>query len=659
MNTSVYNDKGLDKYIPVITKRHEKYERKVAELTDGFRSSLSDVSNGYLYYGLHKYPDKWVFREWAPNATEIYLIGDFNNWQVDAKYALIATYNGDWEIELPLETLAHGSLYKLWMKWPDGAGERIPAYCRRVVQDEVSKIFSAQVWDVPAYEWKHKQPKQTPAPLIYEAHIGMAGEKEGVSTYNEFREKVLPYIAKMGYNTIQLMAIQEHPYYGSFGYQVANFFAPSSRFGTPEELKALIDAAHKYNIHVVLDIVHSHSVRNETDGLSRFDGSFDLYFHKGDRGMHPVWNSRLFDYGKNQVLSFLLSNCKYWLNEFRFDGFRFDGVTSMMYFDHGIGRDFTNYSFYYDGNQDEDAIVYLMLANKLIHEINPAAFSIAEDVSGMPGLASRIDDMGLGFDYRMAMGIADFWIKLLKEKSDEEWHVGDMFYELTNKRKEEKTVSYVESHDQAMVGDKTVIFRLIDSRMYTDMNVFDRNMDVDRGLSLHKMIRLVTLATAGNGYLTFMGNEFGHPEWIDFPREGNDWSYKYARRQWSLLKDANLRYRFLAAFEEAMLKLVKKHRIFSHRPFAIIQSTKDQVLIFKRGNLVFVFNFNPSRSFTDYGFEIDKGSYEMVLDSDNASFDGFSRIDDNYSYVTQNIKGKDILRLYIPARSAFVLHQKK
>lgn len=655
MKASIYGDSGLEKYRSTILRRHEKYQLKVAELTNG--SDLSDAANGYLFYGLHAYPDKWVLREWAPNATAVYLMGDFNHWQIDLKYAFYPIPGGNWELELPLETLQHGMLFKLWVKWEDGAGERIPAYIRRVVQDDVSKIFSAQVWQPKPYVWKYNQPKKEIAPIIYEAHIGMSGEDENVATYNHFREKVLPYIADMGYNTIQLMAIQEHPYYGSFGYQVSNFFAPSSRFGTPEELKELIDTAHKLNIRVVLDIVHSHSVINEADGLSRFDGTFDLYFHSGERGTHSIWNSRCFDYGKNEVLAFLLSNCKYWLEEFKFDGFRFDGVTSMMYYDHGIGRDFTNYSMYYDGNQDEDAIVYLTLANKLIHEVNSQAFTIAEDVSGMPGLASSIENFGIGFDYRMAMGIADFWVKILKDKKDEEWHVGDMFYELTNKRKEEKTISYVESHDQAMVGDKTLIFNLLDSLMYTNMNVFERNPKVDRGLALHKMIRLATLATAGNGYLTFMGNEFGHPEWIDFPRLGNDWSYKYARRQWSLLTDTNLRYRFLAEFEKEMLGLINKQDIFSFRPFAIIQSTPDQVLIFKRNNLVFIFNFNPIKSFTDYGFEVDKGQYKIVLNSDDSEFDGFDRVDDNYDYSTLSIKGKDVLRVYIPARTAFVLEK--
>lgn len=375
--------------------------------------------------------------------------------------------------------------------------------------------------------------------------------------------------------------------------------------------------------------------------------------------MHPVWNSRCFDYGKNEVIAFLLSNCKYWVEEFHFDGFRFDGVTSMMYYDHGIGRDFTNYSMYYDGNQDEDAITYLTLANELIHELNPDGFTIAEDVSGMPGLASPVDKMGIGFDYRMAMGIADFWVKLLKTKRDEEWHVGDMFYELTNKRKEESTISYVESHDQAMVGDKTIIFRLLDSLMYTDMNVFGHNPKVDRGIALHKMVRLATIATAGNGYLTFMGNEFGHPEWIDFPREGNDWSYKYARRQWSLEKDTNLRYRFLAEFEHAMLEELTKYSIFDERPAVIVQSTNEQVLVFKRRDLLFVFNFSPVKSYTDYPIDVSEGVYNIILNTDESRFDGFDLVEMNYDYITRKVKDKDVLKLYIPARSAYIMSYRK
>ena len=525
-----------------------------------------------------------------------------------------------------------------------------------MIQDDQTKIYSAQVWNPKeTYRWKNPIPKKIENPLIYEAHIGMATSEHKVGSYVEFRKNVLPRIVSLGYNTIQLMAIQEHPYYGSFGYQVSNFFAPSSRFGAPEELKELIDEAHKLGIAVILDIVHSHAVKNEIEGLAKFDGTDYQYFHEGAKGDHPVWDSRCFNYGKDEVINFLLSNCKYWLEEFRFDGFRFDGVTSMIYNHHGLGMDFVNYDMYFNGEQDEDALTYLALANILTHEVNPDANNIAEDVSGMPGIASPFKDGGIGFDFRMSMGVADYWIKVIKEKKDEDWQVGDIYYQLTNKRADERTISYAESHDQAMVGDKTIIFRLIDKHMYTSMHVVDENLVVDRGMALHKMIRLVSLATAGDGYLNFMGNEFGHPEWIDFPREGNDWSYKYARRQWNLSDNKELRYYLLNEFDKAMIKLVSDEKILASKPTAILQNMSDQVLIFERGSLIFIFNFNPVTSFTDYGFVALSGEYKIVLNSDNNKFGGFNRNNDDVNPQTQNENNVNMLKLYLPSRSATVI----
>ncbi|MDR2425012.1 MAG: alpha amylase C-terminal domain-containing protein [Prevotellaceae bacterium] len=649
----VKGDSFLKPYVHVLNERIEKIIIKEKYLCRN--SSLEDVANGYLYYGLHRYPNCWYFREKAPAAEAIWLIGDFSEWKAEPQFKMNRTGASDWELQIPLEALKHGDLYKLLVQWRGGEGERIPAYCRRVDQDKITKIFSAQVWHPKQYEWKHKSPAKPKYPLIYEVHTGMSSEELKVSTFQEFEKNVLPGIAKAGYNTIQMMAVQEHPYYGSFGYQVANFFAVSSRFGTPEDLKQLIDTAHALGLSVIMDIVHSHSVNNENEGLSRFDGTTDLYFHSGDRGVHPVWQSRCFDYGKNEVLAFLLSNCKYWLEEFHFDGFRFDGVTSMIYFDHGTGRSFTDYSMYFDGNQDEDALAYLALANKLLHKLNPNIFTIAEDVSGMPGLAAPQTAGGIGFDYRMAMGVADFWIRTISEKRDEDWHVGDMFYELTNKRNDEKTISYAESHDQAMVGDKTIIFRLIDREMYFSMDVFKRNLVVDRGIALHKMIRLISIATAGNGYLNFMGNEFGHPEWIDFPREGNDWSYKYARRQWSLARDKNLRYRFLAEFDRKMIRMVKKEKIFDCRAFALVQDNENQILVFRRGNILFLFNFHPSKSLTDCIMETGQGKYKIILNSDSPDFDGFDRIDEKRLYQTVDDNNRHLLYFYLPSRTAVVL----
>jgi len=651
----IKNDPYLSPFTFVIANRFEKTKLKLKQIKSN-KPKLTDAVNGHLYYGLHRHSNNWVIREWAPNAISIHLVGDFCNWKPNDEYSFSKLENGNWECKLPLKALKHGMLYKLLIDWGLGSHERIPAYCRRVVQDENTKIYSAQVWDLPTtYKWKHKTPKRVDNPLIYEAHIGMATSEEKVGSYVEFKENVLPRIAALGYNTIQLMAIQEHPYYGSFGYQVSNFFAPSSRFGTPEELKQLIDEAHRLGIAVVLDIVHSHAVKNEAEGLARFDGTDYQYFHEGVKGDHPVWDSRCFNYGKDEVINFLLSNCKYWLEDFKFDGFRFDGVTSMIYLHHGLGIDFVSYDMYFNDEQDEDALTYLALANILTHEINPDAITIAEDVSGMPGIASPFKDGGIGFDFRMSMGVADYWIKVIKEKKDEEWQVGDLYYQLTNKRNDEHTISYAESHDQAMVGDKTIIFRLIDKYMYTSMQNIDKNIVVDRGIALHKMIRLVTIATAGDGYLNFMGNEFGHPEWIDFPRVGNNWSYKYARRQWELADNTELRYYSLNEFDKAMINLIKKENILANKPKMIIQNDSDEVLIFSRAELLFVFNFNPTTSFTDYGFETNAGSYNVILNSDSENFGGENRNDDSQIHNTQYQNGSNWLKLYLPSRTAIVL----
>lgn len=653
----IKNDPHLEKFRPTIEQRYRNFVLREVGFTEG-NKRLADVFNSYLYYGMHRSErGEWVFREWAPHATAIYLIGDFSGWKKSEDFRLRSLGNGSWEMTVAPEKLEHGMKYRLLVEWQGGCGERIPSHVRRAVQNEQTKAFDAQIWFPEPYEWKNTFGKRLEHPLIYEAHIGMSTEASRVSTFEEFRTQILPRIADLGYNTVQLMGVQEHPYYGSFGYQVSNFFAVSSRFGTPEDLKRLIDDAHGRGIAVVMDLVHSHAVKNELEGLSRFDGTYDQYFYQGKRGEHNLWNSRCFDYGKNEVLSFLLSNCKYWLDGFRFDGFRFDGITSMLYWDHGLGRDFTEYKFYYDGNQDENAIAYLTLANRLIHQVNKNAITIAEDMSGMPGLALPIDEGGMGFDFRLSMGTPDYWIKLVKEKRDEEWHVGDLFYELTNKREDEHSISYAESHDQAMVGDKTLIFRMVDKEMYTSMNVFEHNMAVQRGMALHKMIRLATIMTAGDGYLNFLGNEWGHPEWIDFPREGNGWSYEHARRLWHLVEDTNLRYRYLNAFDRDMIHLAERERIFLHRPEPVVRDNGRQVLVFSRGGLIVAFNFNPSQSFSDYTFGVHPGKYKDILNTDDRLYDGFGLIDKEVEHFTQydEATGDNRMSLYLPARTAIVL----
>lgn len=646
-------DPYLKPYQEAIEARHQRILDARRKIVGSDGGSLADSVNNHLYYGLHRNADgSWVIREWAPNASRIYLVGEFNNWKRTSAYELHPAGNGNWELTLDSIFLNHGELYKLFIEWPGGGGERIPAYCTRLVQDPETKVFCAQVWEpAQAYSWKNDRVLRRPHPLIYECHIGMCSEERKVASFNDFREGVLPRVKRLGYDTIQIMALQEHPYYGSFGYQVSNFFALSSRFGTPEEFKELVDEAHGMGIAVVMDIVHSHSVSNVAEGLGRFDGKEDLYFYKGPQGYHPAWGSRCFDYGKDEVVRFLLSNCKYWLEEYHLDGFRFDGVTSMIYWDHGLEKVFSGYDCYFDAGVDENAVTYLGLANMLVKEIRPSAVTIAEDVSGMAGLAAPFESGGVGFGFRMAMGIADHWIKWIKEKKDEEWSPGEIWYELTNKRSDEKTISYAECHDQALVGDKTLIFRLMDKEMYFSMNMESSNSVVDRGIALHKLIRLATIATAGDGYLNFMGNEFGHPEWIDFPREGNGWSFEHARRQWSLADKDYLRYHCLQNFDRAIVHLVKRYAVFSERPELLRADEEKKILIFRRKNLIFALNFNPVESVAGYGFPAPYGEYVKVLDSDAEEYDGFSRLDEDGKHLT--VDGS--LRLYLPSRCALVL----
>ena len=657
-------DPWLKPYEPQIQARYMYAKDKLIELTDG-SGKLSDFASGYLYFGLHKGSEGWTLREWAPNATAIYLLCDSNGWQKSEDYRLQPLAHGEWEVGLPSEALEHGAHYKLLMEWQGGSSERIPAWAQYVVQDPETHLFSAVVWDpaVP-YEMKYAAPSLKDRPLlIYECHIGMATEEEKVGTYREFKDNILPKIVEKGYNAIQIMAIMEHPYYGSFGYQVSSFFAPSSRFGTPDELKELIDEAHKLGLLVIMDLVHSHAVRNEVEGLARYDGTYSQFFHTSGRMLHPAWNSMCFNYGKNEVLHFLLSNCKYWLEDFNFDGYRFDGVTSMLYYSHGLGQSFCTYHDYYDGSQDGDAVAYLTLANQLVHEVKENAITIAEDVSGMPGLAVPFSAGGYGFDYRLAMNLPDFWIRMIEENPDEQWKPGTIWWECTNRRSDEKTISYTESHDQALVGDKTVIFRLIDQEMYWHMDKADKNMAVERGISLHKMIRLVTLTTMNGGYLNFMGNEFGHPEWVDFPREGNGWSYKYARRQWSLAENGFLKYSQLEKFDNDMLTLVKSKEAFHELPLEQYwDQSEDQVLAYGREDLLFVYNFHPTISHSDYKILVPLGEYEVIMDSDSAEYGGYDRNDHDIHHFTLTedhsaIEGKGWIQLYLPARTCMVLRR--
>ncbi|MGB6220707.1 alpha-amylase family glycosyl hydrolase [Haloferula sp.] len=651
----VQDDPWLTPFAEHIRNRQK---RLTAEL-DHLKSTTGGIkahANGHRFTGVHRQPDGyWMIREWLPGAKAVSVIGDFNGWD-RSTHPMIRGERGIWQLRLPGDALKHEERIKLHITGANGSErDRIPACILRTLQDPESHDFSGQIWQAPEdYEWRHEfDPSIVESPLIYEAHIGMSGEEGRVHSYREFADDVLPRIKELGYNVVQLMAVQEHPYYGSFGYHVSSFFAPTSRFGTPEDLKYLVDTAHGLELAVLLDVVHSHAVKNMAEGLNDLDGSGNLYFHSDDRGNHPQWDSKCFDYGRPEVRQFLLSNVRYWMEEFQFDGFRFDGVTSMLYWHRG-STSFDNYEKYFTDGVDEDAILYLQLATTLAKQIKPGALLIAEDMSGMPGLCKPTEDGGVGFTHRLAMGIPDYWIKLLKHSRDEDWDLDEMWGTLTNRRYGEANIAYAESHDQALVGDKTLAFRLMDQEMYWHMGEKDDHPVIERGIALHKMIRLITFALGGEGWLTFMGNEFGHPEWLDFPREGNNWSYHYCRRQWSLVDNPDLKYKFLSAFEKAMLAMAAENQLPNQPPAEILNiDVTNKVLCARRGEVIFVFNWSTDRSIPDYKFKVPGGGkFKLALDTDDAEFGGHERLDPEVIYPVDE---EDEISIYTLARTAIAL----
>ncbi|MBQ0080476.1 MAG: alpha amylase C-terminal domain-containing protein [Alistipes sp.] len=661
----VEQDDWLKPVSHIIERRHAKYLSKMDDIQKT-AGTIVNYANGYRYFGWNFDDDLdgWWFREWLPEAEEVYLFGDFNDWHRD-EIRLEKDNNGIWSTFLPRvmyeAALEAGSLYKIQVKGKNGIRERIPAYARYVVQDEVTKNFTAKFVEHRGYDWKTKDFTMPKSLFIYETHIGMAQEKAGIGTYAEFQKNILPIIRDAGYNAIQVMALAEHPYYGSFGYHVSSFFAPSSRFGSAEELKELIDTAHSMGIAVIMDLVHAHYIKNLNEGINELDGSDHLYSKSGDEGYQKYWDSKTFDYGKREVQHFLLSNIKYWIEEFHIDGYRFDGVTSMIYNHHGY-TEFDCREKYFNEEVNEDALVYLSLANKLIHELKANAVTIAEDVSGMPGMCHSLEDGGYGFDYRLAMAIPDFWIRLLKDENDEQWDIGQMWEIMTSRLEGVGTVAYCESHDQAMVGDQTLAFRLMDKEMYYSMDNSSESIVIDRGIALHKMIRLFTISTGGNAYLNFMGNEFGHPEWIDFPRQGNDWSYEHARRQWSLSKNGFLRYGKLQEFDRQMINLIKEYRVLEDGyPYLWKTDYDNKTVVYSHSGLIFIFNWHPTASIPNYEIEVPwPGKYTIALSTEDKRFGGLGRVDNNGEYFTETRRTEDkedhfFIKVYNVSRSAIVL----
>lgn len=666
-------DPELAPYRDFFLQRCSRFEQEKTRIEKNF-GSLKAYSDIYTHFGPHLIKGKdgnfWRWREYMPHATEIWLTTSKLNFKRNAQYRFTNKGNGEFELTLPQEALPHGEYVELRVQGPmppqksDGSipelpvpMRRVPAFAQWVEQDpHVPEQWCARIWAPEnPYQFKHHRRGLLQFPRIYEAHVGMAQSSlqhfgESVGTYDYFRRFVLPRIREDGYTAVQLMGILEHPLYKSFGYQVSSYYAPSSRYGNPDQFKELVDAAHGLGLAVILDITHGHACANTEQGLACYDGSNYFFSAK-----YNQWGTPSFDYGNEMARRFLLSNCRYWMEEFRIDGFRFDAVGNMLYIDHGVNDSFSHVGrcFYgKDGQPREDVYgeLYLCLANDLIHNMDEHAITIAEEFSGMPGLTCSPAEGGLGFDYRFAMGIPDFWAKAIENPKD----MGSMWYEMTNHRPYDRTISYVECHDQCINGDDAMIWRLLGDSMYRYMGASSETWNISRGLAFYRLMRLLTLTAADAGYLNFMGNEFGHPEWLD--------AEEHAHRQWHLADQPDLKYASLAAWDKAQLNILVGQHLddFLQQPMFRFIHEDMRLLAFERGHLLFVFNFHETEPRENLLFAVTPGKYIEILSSDQKKFGGHGNLEitepplEHFTTPLPHRPEGDI-NLYIPPMVALVL----
>ena len=632
--------------------------------------SLAHYADLHRRWGVHRQEDGgWLLHEYMPQAEKLWLTTDKINFQRWAHHAFQPVGDGWWRLDLPPEALEHGTYMELRVMAPgvEGAVRRVPACAQWVEQDKLTPTqWCARLWNPPQpYEWQHARPEAPlPFPRIYEAHVGMAipalehrhgqwlpRHPKSVGSFRLFAEEVLPRIARAGYTAVQLMGVPEHPLYKSFGYQVSSYFAPTSRCGTPDDFRLLVDTAHGLGLRVILDIPHSHSCPNTEQGMARYDGSPYLFAAKDNQ-----WGTASFDYGQKMTRRLLLSNCHYWMEEYRVDGFRFDAVGNMIYVDHGFGDDFSHVGrcFHTENGEprgDEDGILYLALANTLIHELSAPALSIAEEFSGMPGMTSPPEHGGLGFDYRFAMGVPDYWAKFIKGQ-EEGLELGQLWHEMTNHRPYERTINYVECHDQSINGKDAMIWRLMGDEMYTGMALPQQSWNISRGLALYKLMRLITLSTAHCGYLSFMGAEFGHPEWLD--------DEEHAHRQWHLADAPDLKYHQLAAFDRHTLHLLAERHLadMAHSPLLRLLHEEHRLLVFERGTLLLAFNFHELHSQTALDVWVTPGKYVEADSSDAPAYGGHGNAHnpglEHFSDPDSGVHEQRIT-LYVPPLTALVL----
>ena len=558
------------------------------------------------------------FAVWAPHAKGVRVVGEFNCWGSDGYRMNRLEPLGIYEVFVP--GLEEGCMYKYLIETEKGDylykadpfafyAEKRPGTASRVAD------ISGFTWHDDRWMTKRAGWNAAESPMsIYEVHPGSwkrhphEEDEDGFYNYRELAAELTEYIKKMGYTHIELMGIAEHPFDGSWGYQVTGYFAPTSRYGTPEDFQYMIDYFHKHNIGVILDWVPAHFPR-DAHGLANFDGEA-LYEHPDSRrGEHPDWGTKIFNYEKSEVRNFLIANALFWLGEYHVDGLRVDAVASMLYLDYGKqdGQWLPNK---YGGNENLDAVWFFKHLNSIVHGRGDGSMIIAEESTAWPGVTKDVDDGGLGFTFKWNMGWMNDFLEYMKL---------DPYFRKDNHNKMTFAMSYAYSENYILVLSHDEVVHLKCSMLNKMPGYLD-----------DKFANLKAGYTFMFGHpgkkLLFMGNEFAQLQ---------EWS-EARELDWFLLKED--RHLHMQNYVRALLQLYKKYRCLyelddSWDGFQWINADDSYRSIFsfvrysktKRKNLLFVMNFTPMER-PDYRVGVPKKKkYELVLDSDAEEYGGSGR----------------------------------
>ena len=554
-----------------------------------------------------------LFAVWAPNALRVSVVGEFNEWDGRRHSMRFHVDNGIWELFIP--GLGEGTLYKYEIK-TRYQGYMVSKADPVGFYSELRPKNASIVWDIGKYEWQDQdwvesraEKQAADAPIsIYEVHLGSWRRKEGWEwlTYQDLARDLIPYVKHMGYTHIELLPIAEHPFDGSWGYQVTGFFAPTSRFGTPDEFMAFVDACHQEGIGVILDWVPAHYPKDEV-GLGFFDGTH-LYEHADPRqGAHPDWGTYIFNYARNEVSQFLISNALFWLDKYHIDGLRVDAVASMLYLDFSRepGEWVPNR---FGGRENLDAIAFIRRFNTAVHQYFPGVITLAEESTSWPGVSHPVSEGGLGFSYKWNMGWMHDTLQYIEtDPIYRSFHHGTLTFSLLYAFSEKFVLPF--SHDEVV---------------HLKKNMLDK-MPGDLWQKFANLRLLFGYQWSHPGKkLQFMGTEFGQwREWNE--AQSLDWHLldqdsKHIGLQ-ELVRDLNGLYRSESALHEEE---------YSWNGFfwVDLHDSQNSILSYGRrsvdddGTILVVCNFTPV---VRPGYRLgvpEPGVYEEILNTDAADYGG-------------------------------------